>query len=91
MFVEGFGERSSASKSKCAKSPTRELHAGQRFLPLTESASSMLTETFPVKVEPTLMEQSFLEGEAEDSVPVELLAARFIVDLVELLPEAILE
>jgi hypothetical protein len=26
------------------------------------------------------MERSFLEGEAEDSVPAELLAARFIVD-----------
>jgi hypothetical protein len=87
-----FGERSSASESKCAKSPTGELHAGRRFLPLAESASSMSsTETFPIKVEPTLTERSFLEGEAEDSVPAELSAARFIVDLVEPLPEAILE
>jgi hypothetical protein len=49
------------------------------------------TETFPVKVEPTLTERSFLEGEAKDSVPAKLSAARFIVDLVEPLPEAILE
>jgi hypothetical protein len=38
------------------------------------------TETFPVKVEPTLTEQSFLEGEAKDLVLEELSAARFIVD-----------